>query len=76
MKHLTNRRSFLSFICSKDHQFMAFAFYSPLLIAVVTFFISYLIKKVTLSESLLSSGFTFLFSCFIGLIYIIVSRKR
>jgi hypothetical protein len=66
---------FLRFLTTDDLYFRKAVFRSPLVAAICTFILNWLIFSRSSAESLLYSAFVFLLACFVGLIWEMFSRR-
>ena len=66
---------FLAFLTNNDRLFRKAVFFSPLITSILGFILSILRGK-GLSESLFTAAFLFLLTCFIGIVYQIMSRRN
>lgn len=65
---------FVEFLMTDDLFFRLAIFYLPLIIAIGTFFLQWLVRGKSVTESIFSSAFIFLIVCFIGVVGEAVKR--
>jgi hypothetical protein len=71
-----NFGQFLEFLMSNDSSFRISVLFYPLLLAIGSFILGWLLRGKSLLDSLFFSGLIFLLACFVGIIYQAVRRKN
>lgn len=72
----TKLMQFLEYLTTDDSRFRIAVLFYPLLLAIGSFILWWLLKGRNSRESLLFSAFIFLLSCFIGIVSQAVRRKN